>query len=113
MTEWVAQADPSQNPLPELGVPVEPLPAPSVEEAISTSPVEPPLDPAISNPSLERILIRQIDITGSTVFMAEDLLQGVEPYANQLLTVAELQVIAAEITQLYLPKIKLSVGRWG
>jgi hemolysin activation/secretion protein len=113
MTEWVAQADPSQNPLPELGVPVDPLPAPSVEETVPAPFVEPPPTPEIDDPSLERILIRQIDITGSTVFMAEDLLQGVEPYANQLLTVAELQAIAAEITQLYLPKIKLSVDRWG
>ncbi len=102
MAEWIAQADPSQNRLPESGVPVEPLPEPSVEETVPAPPVEPPLNPEIGDPSLEQILIRQIDVTGSTVFGTEDLRQVVAPYENQLLTVAELQAIAAEITQLYL-----------
>ncbi|PSR18283.1 ShlB/FhaC/HecB family hemolysin secretion/activation protein [filamentous cyanobacterium CCP3] len=102
MAEWVAQSDPSQNRLPEPGVPVEPLPEPPVEETVPAPPVEPPPNPEIGDPNLEQILIRQIDITGSTVFTAEDLRQAVEPFENQLLTIAELQAIAAEITQLYL-----------
>lgn len=102
MAQWVSQVDPGQERLPEPGLPVEPLPEAPPGELEPIAPPETPVLPEGETPSLEQIQVRDIVVTGSTVFSAETLDQVVQAYENRPLSVADLQAAADAVTQLYL-----------
>ncbi|MBE9158218.1 ShlB/FhaC/HecB family hemolysin secretion/activation protein [Nodosilinea sp. LEGE 06152] len=102
MAQWVSQVNPGQERLPEPGLPVEPLPEATPEELEPIAPPETPVLPEGEAPSLEQIQVREIVVTGSTVFSAEALDQVVQAYENRPLSVADLQSAADAVTQLYL-----------
>jgi hemolysin activation/secretion protein len=77
-----------------------PLPSPATEpEAPLITPPAPtrlPTDPA------ETVQIERLNITGSTVFDADDFDQITQPFEGRAVTLEELRSVADAITQLYL-----------
>lgn len=87
------QPAPTPTPLPPAQtVPILPTPAPP------PSPPSPPLPPEAP----AQFLVRQIEVTGSTVFSPADLEPIVQPLEGRSVTLAELQQAVDAITQRYL-----------
>ncbi|MGL5082044.1 MAG: ShlB/FhaC/HecB family hemolysin secretion/activation protein [Microcoleaceae cyanobacterium] len=59
-------------------------------------------DEPTSNPESIQIFVRELNVTGSTVFTEADFNSVTQPYENRKLTLEELRQIADEITQLYI-----------
>ncbi|UZQ55266.1 BamA/TamA family outer membrane protein [Trichothermofontia sichuanensis B231] len=83
----------------------QPLPpATSPPEALPLSPPPPESPPSQPEPSQPgpSVLIKDIQVIGSTVFSDDRLNAITQPYEGKFLTLEELQRVADEITQLYL-----------
>lgn len=92
--ERFLQPAPNPQPVPtETTPPVQPSPTPSPEP--SPSPASPPP---------QAIQVSEIEVTGSTVFEAEELNAIVQPYEGREITLEELREAADKITQLYLDR---------
>ena len=79
-----------QPTLPQPEAPVLPTPAPS-----PTPELELPTTP---------IAIRQIKITGSTIFKPSDFAPLIQPFENKMATLGDLRNVADNVTKLYLSK---------
>lgn len=101
-SDWVSQADPSQNQFPQTGPPPESLPPKPLEPEEEIPTPTPELIPETTEPSLERVNVQQIVIAGSTVFSQDELQEVISSYVGQSLSVADLQAAADVVTQLYI-----------
>ncbi|HEY9761597.1 MAG TPA: ShlB/FhaC/HecB family hemolysin secretion/activation protein [Trichocoleus sp.] len=99
LTPHLAQVDPSQNRFPSTGAPPEPL-APDPVPTTTPEPIAPPV-PSTSSPT-QTLEVKDIQVTGSTVFSEADLEEAVRTFENRTLTLEELQQAADAVTQLYL-----------
>ena len=102
ISDWVSQADPSQNRFPQTGPPLESLPPEPLEPEGEIPAPAPEIAPETAEPSLERVDVQQIIVSGSTVFSQDELQQAVLPYVGQSLSVVDLQAAADAVTQLYI-----------
>jgi hemolysin activation/secretion protein len=90
------QPIPNPVPLPpDADSPVEPSPTPTPQPPETESPTP-------SSP--EAIQVQKINVTGSTIFDADELNPIIQPYEGRTLTVEELREVADKITQLYLDR---------
>ncbi len=101
---------PSSQPLPELPItPLPPLdqllPPPS-----NTSPTAPQEAPSEDVP--QTITISKFNVTGSTVFSAEDFAKISEKYTKRLISIAELFELRSEITNLYVSNGYITSGAY-
>jgi hemolysin activation/secretion protein len=87
---------PVPTPIPPVEVvPIIPqIPTPSPTPSPQPSP--PPSTPAVS------VLVKKIEISGSSIFKADDFLPLVQPFEGRSLTLEDLRKVADSITQLYL-----------
>ncbi|MBE9032643.1 BamA/TamA family outer membrane protein [filamentous cyanobacterium LEGE 11480] len=100
----IAQSDTQdQNtgklPLPAPTItPVAPTPETLIQpESASPKPVTPPASPAT-----DRVLVKRIEVVGSTVLSAATIAQIVQPFEGQSLTFQQLQNVVEQLTQRYL-----------
>ena len=93
----LAQVDPSRDQFPDAPRFPVPLPPDEVPERPPTVPEE--LDPSDANTPF---MVTDIRVVGSTLFDDDTLEAIVAPYENRVVTLAELQQAANEITQRYL-----------
>ncbi|NEQ22007.1 MAG: ShlB/FhaC/HecB family hemolysin secretion/activation protein, partial [Microcoleus sp. SIO2G3] len=89
---------PPTNPVPEPLRPEQPVQTPVTPEA----PTQPP--PTPSTPNSPTIQVQDIQVTGSTVFEADELEAIAQQYEGQTLTLEQLRQVADAITQLYLER---------
>jgi hemolysin activation/secretion protein len=81
-------------------------PPPTLEPATpeTTEPILPTPEP--SEPAVEQtdasVLVKKIEVVGSTIFNAQEINSVVQPYEGKSLTLEELRGVADAITQLYL-----------
>lgn len=101
----LSQANPDRNeerflqPQP----PLTPIPTqPDTEPSVQPSPTPTPTSPEA--PSDRTLQVKKINVTGSTIFDAEELNPIVQPYEGRTLTLEELREVADKITQLYLDR---------
>lgn len=85
------------NTLPAAASPMHLPPPPAATMAPESSPVR-------------SVFIRQITITGSTVFSAEELGAITEPYKGRTLTMTELEALRRELTLLYVNRGYVNSG---
>jgi hemolysin activation/secretion protein len=100
ITPAIAQSDTNaqnQGKTPLSAPPVPTGPAPEVILAPESAPSP---TPAVAVP--DRIVVKRIEVVGSTVFSPATIAQIVAPFTGQSLTFAELQGIADRLTQQYL-----------
>jgi hemolysin activation/secretion protein len=113
--QGVLGIDPSGRPrvvppplLPEEPLPEEPRPSPP------PAPILPPLPPPPTEPPeplpLERVLVREIRVTGSTVFSAEQLAEVTAPYVNRWLTAEDLEALRLALTRHYVTRGYVNSG---
>jgi hemolysin activation/secretion protein len=98
VTPAIAQSDTNaqnQGKTPLSAPPVPTGPAPEVILAPESAPT-----PTVAAP--DRIVVKRIEVVGSSVLSAATIAQIVEPFTGQSLTFAELQGIADRLTQQYL-----------
>lgn len=100
---------PSSQPLPEL--PITPLPPPDqlLPPPSNTSPTQPE---APSEDVPQTITISKFNVTGSTVFSAEDFGKITNKYTKRPISIAELFQIRSEITKLYVDKGYITSGAY-
>ena len=91
------EGDPNRERFPQPAPTLEPLE--SQPEQLQTPPIIP--EPSL-NPSNNRIRVNKINVTGSTIFDADDLQPIVEPLEGKSVTLEELKKVADAITELYL-----------
>lgn len=108
-TDTLVQARPAPQdlvpPAPPLPQPLPPSAPPPDTAPVLPLPTEaspPPPAPPESSPSAPSVLIRDIQVLGSTVFSDDRLNAITQPYEGQQLTLEDLQKVADAITQLYL-----------
>ena len=89
---------PPTDPIPEPLRPEQPVQTPVTPEP----PTQPP--PTPSTPVSPTIQVQDIQVTGSTVFEADELEAITQPYEGQTLTLEQLRQVADAITQLYLER---------
>jgi hemolysin activation/secretion protein len=81
-------------------------PPPTLEPATpeTSEPILPTPDPseATVEPTDASVLVKKIEVIGSTIFNAQELNAVVQPYEGKSLTLEELRAAADAITQLYL-----------
>lgn len=58
----------------------------------------------------ERVMVRQFELTGNTVFSAEELAMVTAPYINRALTAEELQEVRRQLTLYYVERGYLNSG---
>ncbi|NJK36690.1 MAG: hypothetical protein HC920_02295 [Oscillatoriales cyanobacterium SM2_3_0] len=101
----LAPQPPSLSPLPELESPVSP--SPTETSPLETSPPEPqPLQPSpepiqIPGTIPQTTVVREFEVTGSTVFTPEDFAAIAQPFINRPISLVELYQLRSAITQLY------------
>lgn len=80
--------------------PAAPLVVPEIPQS---SPPQNPLSAPTPVPgdSEQSVLVQDIQVTGSSIFAADDLESIIQPLRGQQATLAELQAVADQITQLY------------
>jgi hemolysin activation/secretion protein len=86
---------------PGLGVPQPVRPQPT--EPILPSPPSPEPRPQPEQPG-QRIMVRQIEVKGSTVFKPTDFAPIIQPYLGKSQSLEDLQQVADAITKLHLDK---------
>ena len=72
-----------------------------------------PSSPAAGEPPLsmrERVMVRQFELTGNTVFSAEELATVTAPYTHRALTAEELQEVRRQLTLYYVERGYLNSG---
>lgn len=80
-----------------------------VPPALSASPSLPPSrEPPLS--MRERVAVRQFELTGNTVFSAEELAAVTAPYTNRPLSAEELQEVRRQLTLYYVERGYLNSG---
>ena len=98
---------PSSQPLPEQ--PITPLPPPDqLLPPSNTSPISPPEAPSPDVP--QKITVSKFNVTGSTVFSAEDFAKITAKYTNRPISIAELFQVRSEITKFYVDKGYITSG---
>jgi hemolysin activation/secretion protein len=98
---------PSLPPLPQLEErPLPPQPPPS--KVLPPIPL-PPAEQAEPLP-LPRVLVREIRVSGSTVFSAEELAAVTAPYINRELTAEDLEEIRLALTRFYVERGYVTSG---
>jgi hemolysin activation/secretion protein len=89
----------------------EPLPIPEFRkpppELLQLPPVKPPEERA---PTALRVMVRKINITGSTVFRAGELEQIAAPFENRELTSTDLEELRQRLTQHYINQGYINSG---
>lgn len=119
LTQEQSQTPPSQRPRRETEPPsTQPLPEPSVPTPLpppekllpppSTAPTSPEQTPSGDIP--QTITVKKFNITGSTVFSAEEFAKITQPFTNRAITLAELFQVRSEITKLYVEKGYITSG---
>jgi hemolysin activation/secretion protein len=106
---WNAQALAQERlgvePPPRLPGPLEPsFPeerAPPVLQRPMLPPIPPPPPEERERLPVPRVFVRQITVTGNTIFSAEDLAAVTAPYVNRYVTSEELETLRLELTRLY------------
>lgn len=96
---WAQQGNPEPNRDRFVQPPEEPFPLPLEPEPILPTPAPVPVP---TEGETVTIPIREITVTGSTVFTQDDFQPILAPLEGRSVTVAELQQAVAEINQLYL-----------
>lgn len=98
---------PSSQPLPEQ--PITPLPPPDqLLPPSNTSPISPPEAPSPDVP--QTITVSKFNVTGSTVFSAEDFAKITAKYTNRPISIAELFQVRSSITKFYVDKGYITSG---
>ncbi|MBK8535527.1 MAG: ShlB/FhaC/HecB family hemolysin secretion/activation protein [Candidatus Competibacteraceae bacterium] len=77
--------------------------------ALSPSPAPPPSGESPLS-TRERVVVRQFELTGNTVFSAEELAAVTAPYINRALTAEELQEVRRQLTLYYVERGYLNSG---
>lgn len=93
------QGDPNRDRLPQpapIPEPLSPQPQPELQK--------PPVPETSPAPAAVTIEVKEIQVEGSTIFTAADWNQYTQPKIGQKVTLAELQEVANQITQLYLKR---------
>lgn len=85
-----------------------PSPAPHPGPVLPALP-PPPTEEAVPLP-LQRVFVREIRITGSTVFPPEELAQVTAPYVNRELSAEDLEALRLALTLYYVEKGYVSSG---
>jgi hemolysin activation/secretion protein len=89
----------------------EPLPAPEFRkpppELLQLPPVKPPEERA---PTALRVMVRKINITGSTVFKAGELEQIAAPFENRELMSTDLEELRQRLTRFYIEQGYINSG---
>ncbi|MEB3178752.1 MAG: ShlB/FhaC/HecB family hemolysin secretion/activation protein [Nostocaceae cyanobacterium] len=101
---------PSGQPLPE---PPPPAPLPPPEELLPPPTTTPPTpeEPAPGEGSAT-ITVERFEVTGSTVFSAEDFTKLTAPFTNHPITLAQLFQVRNAISQLYLDNGYITSGAY-
>ena len=99
-------------PLPSGVLPSqEPLPAPEFRkpppELLQLPPVKPPEERA---PTALRVMVKKINITGSTVFKAGELEQIAAPFENRELMSTDLEELRQRLTRYYIEQGYINSG---
>ena len=96
---------PAFSPIPRDRLP----PLPQLEDRPPPPPPRPLLPPVPPPPAEERqplpsirVFVRDIQVTGSTVFSAEELAQVTAPYVQRELTAEDLEEVRLALTRLYI-----------
>lgn len=95
-------------PLPEEPAPVQPLPP--LEDVLPEPETPPPGSQLTPEQIPGTIVLKRIDVEGSTVFTEEELQEIVEPYTLRPVTFAELLEVQEAITQLYVENGYITSG---
>ncbi|MFH7029837.1 MAG: ShlB/FhaC/HecB family hemolysin secretion/activation protein [Heteroscytonema crispum UTEX LB 1556] len=98
---------PSTQPLPEPAPPVR-LPPPDQLLPPPTTNPQPRETPPSETP--QTITVERFNVTGSTVFSAEDFAEILKPFTKRAITLAELFQARSEITKLYVDKGYITSG---
>jgi hemolysin activation/secretion protein len=101
---------PSTQPLPE---PPPPAPLPPPEELLTPPTTTPPTpqEPAPGEVPAT-ITVERFEVTGSTVFSAEDFAKITSPFTSRPITLTELFQVRAAVTQLYLDNGYITSGAY-
>jgi hemolysin activation/secretion protein len=92
--------EPPRRPGPvEPSFPTPPAPAPLLRPELP--PVPPPPPEEQQRLPAPRVFVRQIRVTGNTVFSAEDVAAVTNAYANRTVTSEELEALRLALTRLY------------
>lgn len=104
-----AQVPPGLVPPP---FPVEPLPLPEkIRPAPPPSPILPPAPaPPPKVKPLLSVFVREVRITGSTVFTPEELATVTAPYTNRKLASEDLEALRVALTQFYIDRGYVTSG---
>ncbi len=74
------------------------------------SPLPPPPSPRLELLPRVRVFVREIRVTGSTVFSPEEIAKVVAPYVNRELTAEDLEALRLELTRLYVNRGYVNSG---
>lgn len=90
------------------------LPPPAQTTQPPAAPMLPPLS-EIENKKAEnfpplRVFVREVRVTGSTVFSAEELAQVTKPYTNREISSVDLEALRRALTQLYVRRGYVTSG---
>ena len=108
----LAQVPPVQLPPPFPSEPPpfrEEIPAPPMPPA-SVLPPPPPAPPGKRLPPTLSVFVREIRITGSTVFTPEELAKVTAPYANRTLSTEDLEGLRVALTKFYIDRGYVTSG---
>ena len=85
-------------------------PPPSPPPGQVLPPVPPPLPGIPEQLPFERVFVREIQITGSTVFSAAELAEVTNPYVDRYLTAEDIEALRLALTQYYVNRGYVSSG---
>jgi hemolysin activation/secretion protein len=90
-------------------------PLPPIEEKGPQAPLIPiePHNPPSPQPGIEpglRVFVREIDVTGVSVFSEEEISEVTQPYTHRVLTSEDLQSLRRDLTVLYIRKGYINSG---
>jgi len=99
-----AETTPTET--PAEATPIEPAPAATPTEPPPTeTPTElTPAEPSPVLPESQQVQVEKIQIVGSTVLTAKDVEPLVQPLQGRTVTIADLETLADNITQIYLQR---------
>jgi hemolysin activation/secretion protein len=108
----LAQERPGVGPGGRPGIPT--LPEPEQRPSPPLQPVLPPVSPLTPSETEPlppvRVFVRQIRITGSTIFSDEELAQVTAPYVNRVLTTEDLEELRLALTRYYIDRGYITSG---
>jgi hemolysin activation/secretion protein len=87
---------------------IEPAPPALTTPAPSPAPIPIPKKP--TDDLLKSVLVKKIEVTGSSVFTAEEFAKVTAPYENRTLTMEDLESVRRDLTLLYVNKGYINSG---